>query len=135
MVYASLPASLFAGDLDKLKMEAITTKVLDIFKAQSSDKSEQMKKYISRTWISENEINLKKYKINTYAPTYYTIYGCGSDFCIAEIGGEKWAHILVFQFTEENGSYRLVPMGISTVSNDYIEPWMFVKNNFYDKQK
>ena len=79
-------------------------------------------------WLDENNVDIKNYKINSYAPTYYDIQLMFDRYVIAEIGGDSWAHMLVFKFINEDGTYRLIPKGISTVSEDYIDPWYDVKS-------
>jgi hypothetical protein len=116
-----------ADDLNKLKMEQVTKAILDIFVNGPGDKNE-LRKYISEEWLDKKNINIKKYKINNYSPEKYDIIYTGADVCIATIGGASWAHLLVFKFTEEYGKYRVIPLGISKASSDYIDPWYSVKD-------
>jgi len=114
-----------ADDLNKNKMEQVTRAILDIFVNGPGDKNE-LRKYISEEWLDKKNINIKKYKINNYSPEKYDIVYTGADVCIATIGGASWAHLLVFKFTEEYGKYRVIPLGISKASSDYIDPWYSV---------
>lgn len=114
-----------ADDLNKNKMEQVTRAILDIFVNGPGDKNE-LSKYISEEWLDKKNINIKKYKINNYSPEKYDIVYTGADVCIATIGGSSWAHLLVFKFTEEYGKYRVIPLGISKASSDYIDPWYSV---------
>jgi hypothetical protein len=113
-------------ELNKAKMEQTTKEILEIFKSSSADKSKELKKYISGEWVKEKRIKLKNYSINNYSPDHYSILSSTSDICIALIGGETWEHLLVFKFTVEYGSYKVVPTGISKSSNEYIDPWIIV---------
>jgi hypothetical protein len=118
-------------------MTKVTSEILDIFK---NGNTEQLRKYISHDWLDENNINVSKYKINNYSPTYYEILLAAGDKCGAIIGGETWAHFIVFKFTNEYGAYRVVPLGISSVSSEYIDPWWSVRTyvcsiNYEDKDK
>jgi len=117
-----------ADDLNTKKMEQVTKSILDVFVDNKEDKSEILRKYISESWLDKKNINVKKYSMNNYSPEYYNIVYTGCDVCIAVIGGKNWAHLLVFKFTEEFGTYRVIPKGISEASKDYIDPWWSVKD-------
>jgi hypothetical protein len=112
-------------DLSTSKMIKVTTEILEIFKNGDSDK---LKKYISGEWLDDNHLKIKKYKINNYSPETYEVLFASGDVCVATIGGKSWAHLLVFKFREEYGQYKVIPMGISKASDDYIDPWWFVKD-------
>lgn len=116
-----------ADDLNTKKMELLTKEICEIM-VTGDNPGEKLKKYISEDWLERKNIKLKKYKINNYSPESFEIIYSGADICIATIGGESWSHLLVFKFTEEWGSYRVIPMGISTASSDYIDPWWSVKD-------
>jgi hypothetical protein len=122
-----LGSSTKADDLNTARMEKATKEILEIFKSTTSDRSKNLKKYISGEWIDRKNINMKDFKINTYAPDHYSILTSSGDICIASIGGESWEHLLIFKFTEEDGMYKVVPKGISKSSSDFIDPWCFVK--------
>jgi hypothetical protein len=127
LVLAFLFASnLKADELNTKKMEQVTKDILEVFVKDAGEKSNMLRKHISEEWLIKKNLNVKKYKINNYSPEYYNILYTGCDICVAVIGGASWAHLLVFKFTEENGIYRVVPMGISKASNDYIDPWWSV---------
>jgi hypothetical protein len=111
-----------SDDLNTRKMEQITKEICEIM-VKGDNSGEKLKKYISEEWLDRKNINLKKYKINNYSPETFEIVYSGADVCIVTIGGSSWSHLLVFKFTEERGKYYVIPMGISTASSDYIEPW------------
>lgn len=126
LLLLSLPAfSYDKGDLNPKKMKNITTDILDIF---VSGKSDDLKKYISREWLDEKNVNIGEYKINNYSPKFYNIHYAGGDICVATIGGENWSHLVIFKFTNELGTYRVVPRGFAEASKDYIDPWWYVKS-------
>ncbi len=110
-----------------IKMQIVVQEVLNAFKSQAISTS-VLGKYISLEWLDENNLDVKDFKINSYAPTYYDIQLMFDRYVIAEIGGDSWSHLLVFKFINEDGVYRLIPRGISTVSEDYIDPWYEVKS-------
>lgn len=116
-----------ADDLNTKKMEQITKEILESMVKQENT-AEKLKKYISEDWLDKKNLNVKKYKINNYAPEQYEILYSGSDICIATIGGSSWAHLLIFKFSEEYGKYYVIPRGISEASSDYIDPWWSVKD-------
>jgi len=111
-------------DLSPFKMEMVTAKILDLFLVPEKDK---LREYISEVWLEEEGLDVNKYKINNYYPDFYNILFSTSDVVIAEISGEEWKHVLIFKFTDEDGEYRVIPKGISMVSDDYIDPWWDVK--------
>ena len=111
-------------DLSPSKMKKVTSEILDIF---VSGKTEQLTKYISREWLDEKNTNVNKYKINNYDPDRYYIAFAVSNVCAALIYGQSWTHLLVFKFTDEYGTYRLIPRGISEVDSEYIDPWWAVE--------
>ncbi|HEY3250003.1 MAG TPA: hypothetical protein VGK25_02685 [Ignavibacteria bacterium] len=118
-----------ADDLNTRKMEQVTKEILEIFVSDKyTDKSTPLRKYISEEWLDQKKLNVKKYKINNYGPQFYNIIYSGGDVCIATIGSESWLHLIVFKFTEEFGNYRVVPLGISKASSDYIDPWFYVQD-------
>jgi hypothetical protein len=122
-------AYLNADDLNKNKMEKITKDILDVFTGNTTgEKSDLLRKYISKDWLEKKRLDVREYKINNYGPENYNIIYSGGDVCIAVIGGSTWSHLLVFKFTEEGANYRVVPRGISEASSDYIDPWYFVKD-------
>ena len=123
-----------ADDLDKVKMEKVTSEILDIFKSQIDDRASKLRPYISTDWTGQNHINLKKYQIDNFNPDHYTILTAYADICIAQIGGADWEHLIIFRFTEEDGKYRVIPQGLSEASKDYIEPWSYVKLFICDKK-
>ena len=112
----------FADELNTRKMEQITKEICEIM-VKGDNSGEKLKKYISEEWLDRKNINLKKYRINNYSPETFEIIYSGANVCIVTIGGPSWSHLLVFKFTEEWGKYYVVPMGISTASSDYIDPW------------
>jgi len=130
-----------AEDLNTKKMEKVTKEILDVFvDKEITDNSKMLRKYISNDWLEKKRINVNNYKINNYSPDNYNIIYTGGDICIAVISGASWSHLLVFKFTEEGSSYRVVPKGISESSTDYIDPWFFIKDYLcseynYDKDK
>ncbi|MCC6866239.1 MAG: hypothetical protein IT280_08795 [Ignavibacteria bacterium] len=125
--FFALNLSIKADDLNKKKMEQVTKEILDLM-VKGDNASEKLRKYISEEWLEDKKINVKKYLINNYSPESYDIIYSGGDICIATIGGSEWKHLLVFKFTEEYGFYKVVPLGISEASSDYIDPWNYVKD-------
>ena len=121
-------ANLKADDLNTRKMEQVTKEIMEIFKNDVGEKSDKLRKYISEEWLEKKKLNVKKYKINNYSPEYYNIIYTGCDVSIVVLGGSSWAHLVVFKFTEEWGSYKVTPRGISEASSDYIDPWWSVKD-------
>ncbi len=122
----SLPAySLNKSDLNPARMKQITSEILDIFVKGNSD---DLRKYISHEWLKEKEISVKNYSINNYSPTFYDIHYAGSDICVATIGGDTWMHLVIFKFTNEMGTYRVVPRGFAESSKEYIDPWWYVSS-------
>lgn len=122
-------ANIKADDLNTKKMEKITKDILEVFVDNKiGEKSDYLRKYISDDWLEKKRLNVIKFKINNYSPEYYNILYTGGDICVALIGGSSWLHLLIFKFTEEGTSYRVVPKGISEASNDYIDPWFYVKD-------
>ncbi len=126
-VFLVSAVSVKADDLNTKKMEQITKDILDNMVKQTNT-SEVLRKYISAEWLEKKKLNVKKYKINNYSPQQYEILYSGGDICVATIGGDSWAHLLVFKFTEEYGLYKVVPRGISEASADYIDPWWVVND-------
>ncbi len=119
-----MPAySIDKTDLNPAKMKKITTEILDLF---VSGKSDDLRKYISRDWLSEKEIDVSKYSINNYSPTHYDIHYAGGDITVATIGGDTWMHLIIFKFTNEMGTYRVVPHGFAEANKEYIDPWWYV---------
>lgn len=116
-----------ADDLNTRKMEQITKEICEIM-VKGDNSGEKLKKYISEEWLDRKNINIKKYIINNYSPEKFEIIYTGADICVATVGGGSWSHLLVFKFTEEQGKYYVIPMGISTASSDYIDPWWSVKD-------
>ena len=112
-------------DLSPKKMKKVTSEILDMFVSGGAD---GLRKYISNEWLDEKNVNVKKYKINNYSPERYQISFAVSNVCAAMIYGDTWAHLLVFKFTNEMGTYRVIPRGISESSNDYIDPWWDVQS-------
>lgn len=127
LLFLFVSAQVKADDLNTKKMEQITKDILETMVKQENT-AEILRKYISEEWLEKKKLNLKKYKINNYSPQTYEIIYSGSDVCIATIGGSSWSHLLVFKFTEEWGTYKVVPRGISEASADYIDPWWSVKD-------
>lgn len=119
--------SVRAEDLNSKKMEKVTRDILDIM-VKGDDPSTKLRKFISEDWLETKHLNVKKYNINNYSPSSYNIVYSGGDICVATIGGSSWQHLLVFKFTEEYGQYKVIPMGISEASSDYIDPWSYVKD-------
>jgi uncharacterized membrane protein len=129
----TIPAFSFdKSDLNASKMKSVTTDILDLF---VSGKSDNLRKYISREWLDDKEISVSKYKINNYSPTYYDVHYAGGDICVATIGGEGWMHLLVFKFTNEAGTYRVVPHGFAESNKEYIDPWWHVSAYIGNKEK
>ena len=126
--------SIKADDLNTKKMELATSEILNVFVGNAEDKSKLLRKYISEEWLDKKNLNVKKYNINNYSPETFEIIYSGADICVATISGASWSHLLVFKFTEEYGSYRVVPRGISEASSDYIDPWWKV-NDYLCKEK
>jgi hypothetical protein len=137
LLFSALTISVKADDLNKTKMEKVTRDILDMM-VKGDDTSNKLKKFISEEWLDKKKIKIKNYLVNNYYPEYYEIVYTGSDICAAVIGGQSWSHLLIFKFTDENGIYRVVPMGISKASNEYIDPWYYVKDYLctpYEKDK
>lgn len=116
----SLVSSDKNDDLNPKKMTSVTEDILEIF---VSGKSDNLRKFISREWLDKNNIKVDKYQINNYSPESFEIISASGDLCVATVGGKSWKHILIFKFTNENGIYRVVPKGISSVNSEYIDPW------------
>lgn len=110
-------------DLNPKKMKSVTTEILDLF---VSGKSDDLRKFISRYWLDEKEINVNKYSINNYSPKFYDIHYSGGDITVATIGGDGWIHLIIFKFTNESGTYRVVPHGFAESNKEYIDPWWYV---------
>lgn len=116
-----------ADDLNTKKMEQVTKEILEIM-VKGDNAGEKLRKYISDDWLDNKRLNVKKYLINNYSPETYEILYASGDVCVTTIGGSSWQHLVIFKFTEEYGMYRVVPRGISEASNDYIDPWIYVKD-------
>jgi hypothetical protein len=123
-------------DLSPKKMIKVTSEMLDIF---VNGKSDELRKYISNEWLDEKNLNVKKYKINNYAPERYYVAFAVSNVCVAMIYGSSWAHLLIFKFTDEMGTYRVIPRVRSVVNKDYIDPWWgvetYICESFRDRDK
>ena len=131
LLLLSIPAySYDKADLNPKKMRSVTTDILDLF---VSGKSDDLRKYISRDWLSEKEIDVNKYSINNYSPTFYDIHYTGGDIAVATIGGDSWMHLVIFKFTNESGTYRVIPHGFAEASKDYIDPWWYVASYITDE--
>jgi hypothetical protein len=128
----SLPANP-AGktDLNPEKMKKITGEICDIF---VSGKSDNLRKYISRDWLREKDLDVQDYKINNYSPKYYDIHYAGGDICVTTIGGDGWMHLVIFKFINETGVYRVVPRGFADSNKEYIDPWWYV-SSYIDKKQ
>jgi hypothetical protein len=113
-------------DLSPLKMEKATLEILDLFMGEDTYK---LRDYISEEWLESESLNVTDYSVNSYYPDDYSILFTISDVVVAEIWGEEWKHVLIFKFTDEDGEYRVIPKGISMVSDDYIDPWWDVREN------
>ena len=111
-------------DLLPSKMTKVTSEILDLF---TSPDQEKMRKYISKSWLEKEGLDINDYTINSYYPEDYFILWSTSNIVIVEIGGEEWKHLLIFKFVDEDGEYRVIPKGISQASNDYIDPWWDVR--------
>lgn len=125
IVFIAVPMIANAQDEEvypPLKLKIVAQEILNAFQMNSVSTS-SIGKHISQEWIEENEIQLNKYKINSYSPTSYEIGPIFDRYVIAQISGDSWGHLLVFKFINEDGVYRIIPKGISTASNDYIDPW------------
>jgi len=119
------------ADLNPEKMKKITGDILDIF---VNGKSDNLRKYISRDWLREKDIDVQDYSINNYSPKHYDIHYAGGDICVATISGEGWMHLVIFKFTNETGTYRVVPRGFAEASKEYIDPWWYV-SSYIDKKQ
>lgn len=111
-------------DLIPSKMTNVTTEILDLFTSSDQDK---LRKYISKSWLKKDGLDIKDYAINSYYPDDYLILWSTSNIVIVEIGGEEWKHLLIFKFVDEDGVYRVIPKGLSIGGNDYIDPWWDVR--------
>lgn len=132
LLILSLPAySLDKSDLNAKKMKKITGEILDIFVNGNSD---DLRKYISIEWLNDKEVRVKDYKINNYSPKFYDIHYSGGDITVATIGGNEWMHLVIFKFTNERGTYRVVPRGFAEASKDYIDPWWYVSSYICSKK-
>ncbi len=121
LIFLSLPVySISKTGLNEKKMKNITSEILDIF---MNGKTDNLRKYISLEWLDKKNVDVREYKINNYSPKFYDVLYAGGDICAATIGGDDWIHLLIFKFTNENGTYRIVPRGFAEASNDYIDPW------------
>ena len=120
-----------ASGLNPDKMKNITSDILDIFVSGESD---HLRKYISRDWLREKDIDVQDYKINNYSPSFYDVHYAGGDICVATIGGSGWMHLLIFKFTNELGNYRVVPGGFAESNKEYIDPWWHVSSYISEKQ-
>lgn len=125
IVFIAVPMIVNAQDEEvypPLKMKIVAQEILNAFQINSVSTS-SIGKHISQEWLEENEVQLSKYKINSYSPTSYEIGPIFDRYVFAQIGGEGWGHLLIFKFINEDGVYRIIPKGISTASSDYIDPW------------
>ena len=131
ILFLCLPAGLYAkgnpDDLSPAKMESVARRFLDSFVKGTTN---TLKKHISEDWVDENNIKMSKYTLNSYAPESYEILFNTGNVVVAVIRGETWAHLMMFKFTDEGGTYRLMPKGVSSVSSDYIDPWWEVVEYF-----
>lgn len=130
-LFLYLPAGSYAkenpDDLSPAKMESVAKRFLDSFVKGTTN---TLKKHISEDWVDENNIKMSKYTLNSYAPETYEILFTTSNVVVAVIKGESWAHLMMFKFTDEGGTYRLMPKGVSKVSAEYIDPWWEVVEYF-----
>jgi hypothetical protein len=120
-----------ASGLNPDKMKRITGDILDIFVSGESD---HLRKYISRDWLRKKDIDVQDYKINNYSPTFYDVHYAEGDISVATIGGSGWMHLLIFRFTNELGTYRVVPRGYAESNKEYIDPWWHVSSYISKKQ-
>jgi hypothetical protein len=107
-------------ELSPEEMKRVTSEMLDIF---ISGKTGDLQQYISHQWLKDKNINISEYKISSYSPVRYYIAFALSNVCVAMLYCSSWTHLLVFKFTDENGTYRVIPRGINEGDNEYIDPW------------
>lgn len=132
LLLLSIPVFSFdKADLSPKKMRSVTGDILDLF---VSGKSDNLRKYISHDWLSEKELDVSKYSINNYSPKFYDIQYSGGDITVATIGGDSWMHLIIFKFTNESGTYRVVPHGFAESNKEYIDPWWYVASYITSKQ-
>lgn len=128
VVFLTVPFAANAQDEEvypELKMKIVVQEVLNAFK-MSSVSTSTIGKHISNEWLQDNEIQLANYKINSYSPEEYNIVAIYDRYVVATVGGQDWEHLLIFKFINEDGVYRLIPKGISSAENSYIDPWYYV---------
>jgi hypothetical protein len=125
-LFLALPIVSNAQDDDEvyppLKMKIVAQEILNAFQISAVSTS-SIGKHISQEWLEDNNIQLDKFKINSYSPTSYEIGPIFDRYVIAQVNGDSWGHLLVFKFINEDGVYRIIPMGISSSSKEYIDPW------------
>lgn len=126
-------STLHAQELSIAKMKDVTEDVLELFVNNNPD--ERLRNYISNEWLEDKKINLSKYSINYYVPEEYKILTASGNICVAVISGKSWKHLIIFKFTEERSTYRLIPKGISKVTGEYIDPWWEVYEYICDSGK
>ena len=85
---------------------------------------DKLKSYISPKYLSDNNLNIKDYIVNTYSPVDFAVDGFNSYTGIVDSriwGSEQsWMHALEFKVVQEDGKYYLYP---SEHGGEYIHPW------------
>jgi hypothetical protein len=108
--------------------EKYVTKFLGYMDQKESPKRDEMMACISPTYISDNKINTRDYKVNNYTIWGFSIesYDASTGIVVTKVWGEgkKWIHELDFKVVKEKGSLYLMP---SKHSDAYIDPWFSVK--------
>ncbi|MFC2100432.1 hypothetical protein ACFLRZ_01240 [Bacteroidota bacterium] len=81
-----------------------------------------MMKYISPSYLKENNINKADYKVNTYAPVDFRIENYINGMVFAKIWGNNrsWVHRLTFMVVKEEGKLYLKP---GKHYDKVIDPW------------
>ncbi len=92
---------------------------------------DELKNYISPTYLKENNLDVSKYEVNSYSPKGYNIESYDKDIVKVKIWGKDrgWTHILKFKIVKEKGKLYLLP---SKHSERYIHPW-FEANTYINK--
>jgi len=83
-------------------------------------------KYISPSYIAENNLNKTEYKVTLYTPVDFRIENYINGMVFTKIWGKerKWVHRLTFMVVKENGKLYVKPGKHDT---QFIDPWYRVE--------
>lgn len=122
-----------AGCSDKFsrsgeKEKQFITNFLNLMNQENGRQYTKMMNYISKKYIADNGIDIKKYKVDNYSIYGFEIisYDMRNGLIVTKVWGKEksWIHQLTFKLSKERGKLYLVPM---KHSDSYIKPWYEAK--------